>query len=166
MLSTPEQGQHSKICLWVTRIPGHTMKFWALWKRAAKQMKELHFIDQIWLLRGKTPVLTSLGPLWICTGERKRRLWSSEFRRKGTRVNKKDFLANSRMPSSYLVEASGQDQSELLICSQNIFGVVNEVSRPSACYHEDFLQSSQIQRTKGTKGLTRPDLPPWLPYPM
>lgn len=105
--------------------PGHTMKFWALWKCAAKQMKELYFIDQIWLLRGKTPVLTSLGPLWICTGEGKRRLWSSEFRRKGTRVNKKDFLANSRMPSSYLVEASGQDQSELLICSQNIFGVVN-----------------------------------------
>lgn len=40
----------------------------------AKQMKDLHFIDQIWLLRGKTPVLTSLGPFWICTSAGKRRL--------------------------------------------------------------------------------------------
>jgi len=70
------------------------------------------------------------------------------------------------MPSVHLVEASGQDQSELLICSQKFFTVVDEVSRPSVCYHEDFLQSSQIQRMKGTKVLLRAHFPLWLPYPM
>lgn len=51
----------------------------------------------------------------------------------------------------HLSEAPGQDQSEQLKCSKNIFVVVNEVRRPSAYHHEDFLQLSQVQRTKGTK---------------